>query len=264
MGAIRLLILALVLVFGLLVILICALLPFIRIRGARLAAHVTVALSRFALWLFSVKLVCPDREKIRQHRGLLLPNHVSYADILALVAVSPTRFLSNHQVKYVPFVGIMAIAIETVFVNRGDKDSRAKARVEMAKALTENPYPPLALFPEGGINNGDLKELLPFHLGAFRVAQESKLPILPCVIEYSHPEVTRWMSDTESMYQAVWRMASWGKPQMVRLTPLEAFSVSESAGEIHEVAEKTRQDMQHSLNGVLGGVIDREHDAVSV
>ena len=50
--------------------------------------------------------------------ALLVANHVSWLDILAVLAVAPTRMVAKREVRSWPVVGLLAAAAGTVFVDR--------------------------------------------------------------------------------------------------------------------------------------------------
>ncbi len=203
LGGFRVAIAGLVVVLGTLVVLLVGWVP-VRARGARLGGWVVTGMARLAAAVFDVRVRCDQPERLRLHRGFVFPNHLSYADIIVLLHLFPLRFLSNHVVEQTPLVGWVAKAIGTVFVDRGDRDARAEARRELAEALAERDHPPLVLFPEGRIGEGEV--LHPLRRGAFEVAAAGSVPYLLCVIHYSDLETVRWRRD-EPFGTALWRLA---------------------------------------------------------
>ena len=197
---------------GTLLVLAVAWLP-IRIRGIRVAPWICTLVARLVMLVFNVRFHCPKPERIRQHRGLVFANHITYFDILMLLHVLPLRFVSAIQIRSWPLIGWVARAIGTVFVNRSDKPSRAETRKRIAEAER---YPPIVLFPEGGI--GPANALRPFRFGAFEIAIEYQIPYLPCAIIYDRPEVVAW--GDESFVRAFWRLACTPGPIHALLVPL--------------------------------------------
>jgi 1-acyl-sn-glycerol-3-phosphate acyltransferase len=169
-----------------------------------------------------VRVDCPDPKRLRQHRGFVFPNHVSYLDILVLVSVAPVRFLAKEEVRSMPVVGQAAAAIGCVFVKRENKKSRAEARQALAQVET---FPPVVLFPEGKRNPGD--HLLPFRYGAFEIVTQGSVPFLTCAIIHDPLEIAIWHRG-ESIVKAVLRLAAHDKPIHTRLVPL---AYSEPSGE---------------------------------
>ncbi|MBX7213850.1 MAG: 1-acyl-sn-glycerol-3-phosphate acyltransferase [Thermoflexales bacterium] len=221
------------------IILLTAWMP-IEVRGVRLAAWLTTAAARLAMLIFGVRYRCVDAEAIRRHRGFVFANHTTYFDILALVHVMPLRFLAKSGIRKLPLIGAVAAAIGTVFVDREQKASRAEARRQIGDAPA---YPPLALFPEGGI--GKPGGLQPFRYGAFEISAAFCKPFLPVVIQYSHPMLFHW--GDESLWHALWRVAGHlGGRLAITVTPLGAVSPPETAsGEA--LAHETRRAMAAAL-----------------
>ena len=206
-----------VLIVGTVVILGTARMPW-RIRGARMSAWPVTFMARLFLATFGIELHCTDPDRIRRHHGLIFPNHLSFLDVLVLSAIMPVRFLSNHVLRKTLFVGWIAQAIGTVFVDRSSKASRAEARERLSRKLKARAYPPIVLFPEGHIGPGDT--LLPVRHGAFEVAIEAEMAYLPCLLSYNRLDVVRWRRK-ESFWTVLWRTACRRGAVRVEVVPLE-------------------------------------------
>lgn len=181
-------------------VLLSAWLP-LRPRQVKIGNWIVVIGARLILWSLDVQLIVHNAERLKRHQGFIFPNHHSALDALLLAALTPVRFLSKAEMRRVPFIGWIAIAIDTVFVQREEKESRLQARSEL---LDTPRYPPIALFPEGGILvTGEL--LNPFRYGAFEIAQQSQTPYIPCVLRYEQRDLVHW--GDESMISNIWRIA---------------------------------------------------------
>lgn len=191
---------ALIFLIGTPLVLLSSWLP-LRPRQAKIGNWIVVLGARLILWVLDVRLVGQNADRLKRHQGFIFPNHYSALDVIILAAMTPVRFLSKAEIRTVPFVGWIAIAIDTVFVQREDKDSRVQAR----NVLLDTPrFPPIALFPEGAIFVND--ELLnPFRYGAFEIAQQSQTPYIPCVLRYEQRKLVHW--GDESMVNNIWRIA---------------------------------------------------------
>jgi 1-acyl-sn-glycerol-3-phosphate acyltransferase len=128
-----------------------------------------------------------------------------------LLSIFPVRFLAKSEIANWPFIGWIARAIDTVFVNRENKESREKVRDSLAEIRT---FPAVALFPEGGIFQPPT-ELKPFRFGAFEVAQAGSIPFIPAVFIYEPLEIVFWRD--EPLLTAVWRFATRPEPIKARL-----------------------------------------------
>jgi 1-acyl-sn-glycerol-3-phosphate acyltransferase len=224
-GIVRLILTVLLIGSGLVPTLLLALVPR-RYRGARLSAWYPTLMARVFIRIFGIRFTCRHPERLANHHGLLFPNHTSYLDIVALILVAPVRFLAAAEVRRQPVIGWYAAAAETVFVNRSSKQSRRSARHSLASVLQSDPFPPIAVFPEGRLGPGT--HLMPFRHGAFELAVQNQVPYLPVAIHYDRPDVVTWHggSRNETMVAAVWRLACRRGSIALELRPLEPLRPS--------------------------------------
>lgn len=215
-GAVRLAAVLVLAILGALVVLLAALLP-VRVRGARPALWVVVALARLFVLLFGLRLRCPDPGTLRRHHGLVFINHLSYLDPVVIEALAPVRFLATAGVQRLPFIGWIARAIGTVFVERGQAESRTASRSLVVEKLERRAYPPIVIAPEGQIGPGG--GVLPFRHGALAVARDAGVPILPLVLRFEPLGAAAWL-DGEWILRALWRLAARTSPFTATVTPL--------------------------------------------
>lgn len=186
----------------------------LRIHDLRIGGWLVHKLARLLMWLFQVQFECADIDKIRQHTGLIFPNHLSFLDVILLLAIWPVRFVSMAELRSWPFIGWIAMAVDTVFVDRSDRESRQLARQQLAQQ--DSYFPAVVLFPEGHIS--DTGDLLPFRYGAFEVAVSGKLPFMPCVFTYDPLPIIGWTD--EPLLTALWRVAIYPGVIQARLQTL--------------------------------------------
>ncbi|MEM8599170.1 MAG: 1-acyl-sn-glycerol-3-phosphate acyltransferase [Bacteroidota bacterium] len=251
-GVLRLLLLATIILVGGLAMVLLAPIP-LRVRGIRLGAWPQVAMARTALLMGNVWVRCDDRKALRHHQGLVFPNHLSFVDIAVLLSIVPVRFMATQGVAKLPVIGWLATMIGTVYVNRGSDRGRAQARREAGEALKREPYPPLAIFAEGGIGPGD--QVLPLRHGAFGLAAEHGLGICPVAIAYDPLAVARWEKPTP-LWRVVWRIATFPGPLRVRVTPLPELRPTQDE-DLPKLATDTQQALAHTL-GVRAGTVRHE------
>ena len=144
--------------------------------------------------------------------AILMGNHRSYADVLFVLSGTPTVFLSKAEVKKWPFVYQAGQSLDTVFVQRDNKESRSAARKELAKSIAKGLSP--VVFPEGTTS---MSGLLPFNPGMFYTAVEMKVPIVPFAIEYSDPKMA-WVGDEKFI------------PHLLRMFMMPRWSVDITIG----------------------------------
>lgn len=112
---------------------------------------------------------------------LLVANHVSWLDILALNAVQPARFVSKADVKAWPVLGWLVSAAGTLYIERERRRDAMRVVHEMAAALRSGDT--VAVFPEGTTTDGHA--LLPFHANLLQAAIATATPVQPVALRYS-------------------------------------------------------------------------------
>jgi 1-acyl-sn-glycerol-3-phosphate acyltransferase len=143
-------------------------------RWFRRTAMAAVALNPY--WRFrtsGVRITDPRRPYVA------VANHESYADIF-LISHLPweMKWLSKEDVFKLPVMGWMMRMAGDIKVRRNDPESRAKALEECRDRLRKKVS--VIILPEG--TRSRTGELLPFHDGAFRLAIEMGVPILPMAV----------------------------------------------------------------------------------
>ena len=243
LGAVRVVAVSVVIVLGLPVLLVAAVLPG-RPGGARASMWAGLALCRAFLWLTGVRLDVRNRDAMRRARGFVFFNHVSYLDILVLMAVRPFRFLATAGVRKIPFIGWMAQGAGTVFVERGKDASRKAAREHMTRAYHRSPTP-IALAPEGGVQHGP--GVAPFRHGAFEVASGAEAPVLLVALDFEPRGRAAWLPG-ESLIRAYWRLAARTSPLCARVVALPPAAIPNEAPEAEAAAAEAR--VEAALDGL--------------
>jgi 1-acyl-sn-glycerol-3-phosphate acyltransferase len=111
-----------------------------------------------------------------QHGPLLLvANHVSWLDIVVLLASCPCRFVSKAEIGKWPLIGTVTRAVGTLFITRESKRDALRVVHQMAQALQPDSDVVLAIFPEGTTSDG--RQVLPFHANLFQAAISANAPV---------------------------------------------------------------------------------------
>lgn len=74
------------------------------------------------------------------------------------------------------------ILSKTIFLDRGNRDSAVKQAKQAALDIHRKKMG-VWIYPEGTRSNSGKNELLPFKKGAFYMATQAKVPIIPIVIQ---------------------------------------------------------------------------------
>ncbi|MEQ1857671.1 MAG: lysophospholipid acyltransferase family protein, partial [Longimicrobiales bacterium] len=112
---------------------------------------------------------------------VLVANHASWFDVLALTASTPGRyvFVAKKEVEYIPFLGRTIGACGHIFIDRQNHQA-ALASLAAARERLAREKPRVIMFPEG--TRSDSGELQPFKKGAFVLAIETGADIVPAAI----------------------------------------------------------------------------------
>lgn len=114
--------------------------------------------------------------------SLLVANHISWLDIMAVHAVCPhARFVSKADVKSWPLIPHLVDAAGTLYLERERKRDALRVVHAMADALKAGDT--VAIFPEGTTSDG--QALLPFHANLLQAAISTGTPVQPVAIRFS-------------------------------------------------------------------------------
>ena len=155
------------------------------------AKHAWAIGSRFVLGvdMHFTRSPLPPRHATRAR--LVVSNHRTPLDIVALMWLFDGHFLANHKTRVAPIVGIAAIRMRTIFVDREDRRSGAQAIRAMRRALEDKQT--ILIFPEGTTYDGD--EVRPFKGGAFLAAKGvPDVDIVPVGLAY--PPGTEYVNES--------------------------------------------------------------------
>ena len=132
-----------------------------------------------------IRIFCfyPVRYRLRSElpKGpfIIIANHSSYLDIFLLHSILPQQpfaFLGKAEILKYPIVRTYFKALN-IPVYRKDKSKAGQALVHAQKAMQEGWS--IVIFPEGTIPDDNIPQLIPFKNGAFRLAKNLQVPILP-------------------------------------------------------------------------------------
>jgi len=115
---------------------------------------------------------------------IFLANHFSYLDV-AMMGFVPgdAVFIGKASIRKVPFFGYYFKNLH-IAVDRSRVKSRAETMRRAGLALDQGSS--MVLFPEGGIYTQNPPHLVPFKNGAFRLAMEKQISIIPVTLSYNH------------------------------------------------------------------------------
>ena len=140
------------------------------------------------LWSVVILFISGVRTKItglenidRNYSYIIVSNHQSYFDIPVIIGYIPlsVRMLAKKELFRVPIFGWAIYIAGNISLDRG-KGKKAVISLKKASEKIRKKKFSLVVYPEGTRSpDGEVKR---FKKGAFRLAIESKLPILPVSI----------------------------------------------------------------------------------
>jgi 1-acyl-sn-glycerol-3-phosphate acyltransferase len=176
---------------------------------------------------------------------LLVANHISWLDILAINAVHPARFVSKADVRAWPLLGWLVACGGTLFIERERKRDALRVVHQIAEALKHGDT--IAMFPEG--TTGDGTVLLPFHANLLQAAVSTDTPVQPVALSYTDADsqpsrAVVWVGDT-TLVSSLWQVVMSHRMQVsVSLLP----AITTLGRERRELSELVRG----RIAGVLG------------
>ena len=137
---------------------------------------------------------------------LVVLNHVSWLDILVMLAAQPVCFVSKSEVRHWPVIGWLATNVGTLYIERASRRDAMRVVHQVADQLRAGGI--IAVFPEGTTTDG--ASVLPFHGNLLQAAISSSSPVQPVALRFLELSGERSMSpiyiDDDTLLSSVWRM----------------------------------------------------------
>ncbi|KAL1964957.1 hypothetical protein VTN77DRAFT_6157 [Rasamsonia byssochlamydoides] len=156
----------------------------------RISQWATARSFKWVMWYTTgVRFDIVEGQKYLSTRpAVFIGNHQTELDVLMLGTIFPPycSVTAKKSLKYVPFLGWFMALSGTVFIDRANRKTAVKAFDGAAKEMRTYKQS-VFIFPEGTRSYATKPELLPFKKGAFHLAVQAGVPIVPVVTEnYSH------------------------------------------------------------------------------
>lgn len=150
--------------------------------------------------LFCIVSLCPikvkGREKLNKNQSYIFAaNHQGAYDIFLIYGYlgQPIKWIMKKELEKIPFVGYACKKAGFIFVDNSSPKAAAKT-IEEAEARLQNGAS-VVIFPEG--SRTKTGKLSVFKKGAYQMALDLKLPIVPITINGSYevmPIQSYWLS----------------------------------------------------------------------
>ncbi|ODO09088.1 hypothetical protein I350_02688 [Cryptococcus amylolentus CBS 6273] len=169
--------------------------------------------------------------------AVLLGNHQSMLDILYLGRILPKRsaIMAKKELKWSPVLGQFMSLSGAVFVDRKNRTDAVQALAVAGEAMKKKGVS-LWVFPEGTRTSSPESNLLPFKKGAFHLAVQAQVPIVPVVCENYYR-----LFDGRTRFE----------PGVVKVRVLEPIpTIGLTVDDVTSLAESTREAMLQALREI--------------
>lgn len=187
------------------------------------------------LWRFSVEGEAPA--DVRSRGYVVVCNHESAADPFLLSHLPfDMRWIAKEELYKLPVLGRLMTFGGDIPLRRGDGDSVREMLTEAARTLKAGM--PVMIFPEGTRSKDG--RLLPFKDGAFRLAIEAGVPILPLALAGTHncrPKGSKWFGDAKAIVKVLSPIDTTGMT-MDDVAALRERTRTRIAGEVTELRRR--------------------------
>lgn len=157
---------------------------FIKILGFRIATH------------GKIEEITP---------AVYVSNHRCFSDPLLALQYFYFYPIGKAEIEKYPLIGLAAKETGILFVKRDNKESRTNVKEGIKKALLSNLN--VFLCPEGTTNVGQTTK--EFRKGAFDVAAELNIPIIPIAIVYNDPASDFWLPSDSLIQHFIRQFGKW-------------------------------------------------------
>ncbi len=154
-----------------------------------------------------IKVIIDNQQKLTSWHGMLVSNHISWLEIVAIRAYLPVYYIAKIEVQNFPFLGRIAQALGSIFISRQQKTTTSFKVKQVTNSLIAGNN--VVLFPEATTSDGT--NILPFKVSYFQAAIDAQAAVLPIMIKYLNAngsintKVAYW--DDINLIESVWQIA---------------------------------------------------------
>ncbi|KAM8934313.1 1-acyl-sn-glycerol-3-phosphate acyltransferase beta [Pelodytes ibericus] len=164
---------------------------------------------------------------------VIISNHQSILDMMGLMEILPERCvqIAKKELLYAGSVGLITYLGGVIYINRKRTSDAKSIMADVAHAMTTDNLK-VWIYPEGTRNNSG--DLLPFKKGAFHLALQAQVPIIPVVY-----------SSFSSFYNQERHLFTGGIVKVEVLPKIDITEVQEK--DISELTEGCYQTMRQTF-----------------
>ncbi|NXH43445.1 PLCB acyltransferase, partial [Dicaeum eximium] len=170
--------------------------------------------------------------------ALIVSNHQSVLDMMGLMEVLPDNCVQvgKKELLYTGSVGLIMYLGGVIFINRKSTSSAKMVMSEVAKTMVAENVK-VWVYPEGTRNcTGDL---LPFKKGAFHLAIQAQVPVIPVVY-----------SSFTTFYNPKTKLFTSGKIKVEVLPPIETKGLTPD--DVSDLTDRCFSTMRETLFRLSG------------
>ncbi|MCC6370530.1 MAG: 1-acyl-sn-glycerol-3-phosphate acyltransferase [Bacteroidia bacterium] len=170
---------------------------------------------------------------------IIVPNHTSYLDIVfsPFIVDHTVAFMAKYELLKIPLFKYFFVYLD-IPVNRKSITGAHKAFSEAGKKIDQGLS--VVIYPEGTI--GDRGKLRPFKNGAFKLAIEKQVPLIPVVNLNNW-----WYLENGGFFKSNGRP---GCPKIIVGDPINTVGMDEN--NVDELKNKVHTFIQEELNKFYG------------
>lgn len=142
------------------------------------------ASARAVLAAVGVRIVVTGPRRFAVGGVLVVANHVSWIEVLALSAVQPLRMVAKREIRAWPVIGAAAEAVGAVFVDRARLRDLPAGVARISRTLASGNA--VGVFPEGTTWCGAAAGT--FRRAAFQAAVDTCSPVRPVAVTFRTPD----------------------------------------------------------------------------
>ena len=194
--------------------------------------------ARFAHWYGWAARIFGMQVEIRRAEGIrdampcvFVANHQNSYDLFTLSGslLPGTVTIGKKSLKWIPFFGQLYWLAGNILIDRANR-SKAVGTMQGAVDHIQQDKVSVWVFPEGTRSYG--RGLLPFKTGAFHIAQQAGVPVVPVIMSSTHKvRLNKWNN---------------GKVIIQMLAPVPASAEQP----VRELMDTVRQQMQDTLTAL--------------
>jgi 1-acyl-sn-glycerol-3-phosphate acyltransferase len=159
----------------LVVVLVLVTAPRLVLASARTRSVWLSRIARLLLGVTGIRLRVRGPRRFGERGVLVVANHMSWIEALALAAVQPVRLVAKREVRGWFLIGAIAAATGVLFIDREGLRRLPGTLADITGALRSGQ--PVAVFPEGTTWCGTAAG--PFRSAAFQAALDAEVPVRP-------------------------------------------------------------------------------------